>query len=462
MSGLPPARRAPDSTVPGPAPGGEVVDPITALGRWPADRAVAALVSGPGGGRWSRRSILAEPSEIRTVRVPAGLAPGEARRAVEGELRRAFARRSSPSPDAGWIVSLAYDLGRVVEAKAGALDGGAVDDRDWPLATLCWCPDALRFDHLSRRWSVIGDPARVPLEAVFGGAPIKQDDSRGLTVGPLVPRSSRGEFESAVDRCVRLIRDGDLYQANLARRMSAAVSGDMRRLAGRAFAASAAWFGAYLECGDGRAVISMSPELFLELDAASRRVVTRPIKGTRPIDADPAELAASGKDAAELAMIVDLMRNDLGRLAVIGSVRVESPRQIESHAAVHHGVAEVSATLRADADRVDLLAATFPPGSVTGAPKVRAMQVIDALEPVRRGPYCGAVGLASTDGGLALNVAIRTIAVQGRGHPRRPGLIDGNLDYWAGCGIVADSVPAAEWEESVAKSEVLLRALRPD
>lgn len=431
--------------------------------RWPRERGLAALVSGPGGGRWARRSILAEPQEIRTIRTPHGLPPAEARRAVEKELRTLLRRTTaSRSPDAGWVASVSYDFGRVVEPKAGARSGqrAARDDRDWPLMILAWCPDALIIDHATGAHRTIGDPDRIPIDL---SAEIEASDcipTDVLAQGSLELLGDRRDFEGAVEACVRLIHEGDLFQANLARRISCAFSGSTRALAERAFRASGAWFGAYLEA-EGRTVISMSPELFLALDHPSRRVVTRPIKGTRRGDRDPSELLDSAKDRAELAMIVDLMRNDLGRVCRIGTVQVDDARSIETHPTVHHGVAEVSGFLRDDVDAVALLAATFPPGSVTGAPKVRAMQVIDELEPRRRGAYCGATGLFGTDGSVMLNVAIRTIALSGRSDPRAPAILDGTLDYWAGGGIVADSVPSAEWEETVAKSEVLLRALDP-
>lgn len=425
--------------------------PIDAIGRWPSDRPLAALVSGPAFGRWARRSILAEPKEIRHLRIPAGLGAADARRAVERELGTLLRRPpANASPHAGWIVSFSYDLGRVFEAKACA-QRAADDDRDWPLATLCWCPDAHIFDHASSTWTRAGDPP--PLD---DGAESPRDL---VQVGPLELTHDRDAFERAVDRCVRLIHDGDLFQANIARRMSCHFSGSTRELAARAFAASGAWFGAYIEADPGRAIVSMSPELFLDFDRANRRILTRPIKGTRPQADDPGSLVASSKDAAELAMIVDLMRNDLGRVCEIGSISVDSARTLETHPTVHHTVAEVSGRVREGLQLVDILAATFPPGSITGAPKVRAMQVIDELEGVRRGPYCGATGIISGDGSFTLNVAIRTIALSGRGDPRRPAHLDGTLDYWAGCGIVAESDPRAEWDESVTKSEVLLRTL---
>ena len=184
----------------------------------------------------------------------------------------------------------------------------------------------------------------------------------------------------------------------------------------------------------------MSPELLLDVDGATRRVVTRPIKGTRPRRVDRRELIESEKDAAELHMIVDLMRNDLGRVCRYGSIRVPRARTIETHGRVHHGVGEVVGTLREGVGLGELLRATFPAGSVTGAPKIRAMQIIEELEPVTRGPYCGAMGFISGDGSVRLNVAIRTAVVTGA-----------VIDYAVGGGIVADSDPAAEYQESLDK-----------
>jgi para-aminobenzoate synthetase component 1 len=204
----------------------------------------------------------------------------------------------------------------------------------------------------------------------------------------------------------------------------------------------------------------MSPELLLRTTPGPDgvRISTRPIKGTRPADTPPRELLESEKDTAELAMIVDLMRNDLGRVCRIGSIQVTDGRSIESHPTVHHGVAEIRGVLRSDASMTDLLAATFPPGSVTGAPKVRAMRTIDELEPVRRGPYCGAIGWIGDDGRMTLNVAIRTITCAGVPLGSADEL-DGRLDYHAGCGIVADSDPESERLESLDKTEVLRRTI---
>ena len=163
------------------------------------------------------------------------------------------------------------------------------------------------------------------------------------------------------------------------------------------------------------------------------------------------ELLASKKDQAELNMIVDLERNDLGRICEIGSVRVTSPREIESHPTVYHGVATIEGTLRDDVTFVDLLRATFPGGSITGAPKIRAMEIIEELEPTRRGPYCGAIGFLSNDGHIEFNIAIRTMIAT-----------DGKIHIPVGGGIVADSNPAAEYEETLVKAKAMFAAVGID
>jgi para-aminobenzoate synthetase component 1 len=256
-----------------------------------------------------------------------------------------------------------------------------------------------------------------------------------------------------VRRAVDYIHAGDVFQVNCAHEFRAQWRGDPLALYLAMRAHNPAPFGAYLDLGRGRAICSTSPELFLRL--RGREAVTRPIKGTRPrgdTEAEDrrlaAELRTSEKDGAELAMIIDLERNDLGRVCEPGTVVVRDAGAIESYAAVHHRVAEVAGVLEAGCDRVDLLAATFPGGSITGAPKVRAMQIIDELEAGRRGPYTGSIGLLADDGSMDLNIAIRT-----------PVLADGEVRIWVGGGIVADSDPDAEYAETLAKGRAMFRAL---
>ncbi|MGH7162990.1 MAG: aminodeoxychorismate synthase component I, partial [Planctomycetota bacterium] len=269
------------------------------------------------------------------------------------------------------------------------------------------------------------------------------------------PRVERDAYLAAVRKAREYIRAGDVFQVNYAHEFRARFRGEPLALYLRLREANPAPYGAYLDLGGGRAILSTSPELFLRL--RGRDVQTRPIKGTRPRGRgereDAAlreELARSEKDAAELAMIVDLERNDLGRICVPGSVVVAEERAVETYASVHHQVATVRGEVEEGYDRGDLIAAAFPGGSVTGAPKVRAMEIIDELEAGHRGPYTGAIGLFGDDGSLDLNIAIRTVVVA-----------NGEARLHVGGGIVADSDPEAEFEETLAKGRAIFHAWGP-
>lgn len=437
--------------------------PMQVMMAWPASRRLVMLHSARRHPRWARWSLLAEPKD--TFIAPSGLCTGQDHDPLRGlgEVVTSSALPAEIYPHlpfiGGWIGFLSYDLGRVIEPRAGEA-APATDDRHWPLIELAWCPDALLFDHQAQRWWSIGETEDL-LEALEGareGLP-GANSKIASVVGPLTSSMSLDQYCGAVEQTLAYIRAGDIYQANVTQRFSCAFTGSTRTLWSHAVAASGPWYGAYLEMSCGW-IISLSPELFLEVDAASRMVTTRPIKGTRSATVDAADLARSEKDAAELYMIVDLMRNDLGRVCEYGSVRVRRARTIETHPTVHHGVGEVVGRLRQEVGATDLLRATFPPGSVTGAPKIRAMQIIDELEPVRRGPYCGAIGFIDRRGGMTLNVAIRTLALQGEYAGDRCEIVEqGVLDYGAGGGIVADSVARDEYAESAQKSQVLHRTL---
>jgi len=307
---------------------------------------------------------------------------------------------------------------------------------DDTVAELLWCPDALLHDGRSGQWWTCGTPP------ALGAA------RRGhmTAAGPTTSSPPAEDWPRRVERAIEYIRAGDIFQVNLCRQLQMPVTGDLRAFAAAALSEPQTAFGAYLECGN-RSVVSLSPELFLEVDA-SRTVTTRPIKGTAAAHLPAGVLLQSEKDAAELHMIVDLMRNDLGRVCETGSVEVVCPRRIESHPTVHHGVADVRGRLRSDASLLDVLKATFPAGSITGAPKIRAMQIARELETQPRGVYCGAIGMIGPGGRLCLSVAIRTAVIE-----------DGTLRYGVGCGIVADSDPHAEHAESEMKAEVLRRVL---
>ncbi|BDG60457.1 aminodeoxychorismate synthase component I [Caldinitratiruptor microaerophilus] len=377
----------------------------------------------------------------------------------------------------GAIGYLAYDLGRQVER----IPVQARDDLGLPELWLAWYDAVLVVDHVRREAAVVARPVpgrpgaavraarhlrdRIERAAAAGWPQAGRPAPRSGEVSPGPPASgvatpcvrstfTRAGFEAAVRRAREYIAAGDIFQVNLAQRFSAPWAAGARALYRRLRAVNPAPFSAYLDCGD-LAVVSASPERFLRVDPATRRVETRPIKGTRrrsPVPAEDqrlaAELLASEKDRAELVMIVDLERNDLGRVCEYGSVRVPDLRRLEGYPTVWHTVATVEGRLLPGAGPAALLAATFPGGSITGAPKVRAMEIIEELEPVRRGVYTGAIGWFGWDGALDLNIAIRTFTV-----------VRGEAHFHAGGGIVADSDPAAEYEETLAKALGLLRAL---
>jgi len=275
----------------------------------------------------------------------------------------------------------------------------------------------------------------------------------GALASPVVTSSlDRAAYEAGVERIREHIRRGDLFQANLTRRVSAPTGLSGTELYGRLVEKSPAPYSAYLDTGVGE-VASVSPELFLH--ARSGRVTTRPIKGTAARGATPeidrdlaGRLVASEKDRAENVMIVDLLRNDLSRVCRPGSVRVPELAILESHAAVHHLVSTVEGRLEEGVGPVDLLRATFPGGSVTGAPKIRAMEILRVIEPVRRGVYTGAIGILGFHGDLQLSVAIRTAVVRG-----------GYATYGTGGGITLASVAPEEWRESELKAAPFLSAL---
>jgi para-aminobenzoate synthetase component 1 len=268
------------------------------------------------------------------------------------------------------------------------------------------------------------------------------------------PDLTHAQFKDAVRRTIDYIEAGDIYQANITQRFRAKLPVGFDRLA--LYQAlrmrNPATFSAYLDFG-ATAILSSSPERFLKV--TDGEVETRPIKGTRPRGRGPeedralaAELLASGKDRAENLMIVDLLRNDISRVCRIGSVKVPTLFGLESYATVHHLVSVVSGELAEGKSAVDLLRACFPGGSVTGAPKIRAMEIIAELEPTARGPYCGSIGYLSADGGMDSNIVIRTYCIQGQ-----------DLTFQVGGGIVADSDPQAEYEESLAKAKALIEVL---
>lgn len=287
-----------------------------------------------------------------------------------------------------------------------------------------------------------------------GGACFAGGPGRPVAGRPgLVSTASPSEYVAAVERIVQAIHAGDVYQVNLSQRFSGGTEATPERVYGSLRRRSPAPHGAVIRAGDAT-VLSSSPERFLRV-WPDGTVEARPIKGTRPRSEDPvdderlaAELLRSEKDRAENLMIVDLLRNDLSRVCRPGSLSVPELFALESWATVHHLVSSVRGRLRDGVTAADLLRATFPCGSVTGAPRIAAMEMIARLEPVRRGPYCGAIGYFGFGGEVDLSVAIRIVSLRG-----------GRVAFHAGGGVVADSDPDDEYRETLAKARGIVEAL---
>lgn len=384
-----------------------------------------------------------------------------------------------PFPLGGCFGYWGYELKNFVEPK---LKRNAVNDLELPDCHVGFYDSLVAFDHrLQKTWIISTgltpdgsrSMARAQGQLDFWQQQLEQargkEDSTGYhrkTSGqkpvPLEPtpqhsveaRSniSRSTFLSAIQSALRYIRAGDIYQVNLAQRLAAPCPcsgwGIFQRLA----AVSPAPFSAYIDGGDFQ-IASSSPELFLRLSGA--HIQTRPIKGTRPRSNDPTrdaqltyELQTSPKEMAELVMITDLLRNDLGRVCEYGSVQVPELVRLERYPQVQHLVSTVEGRLRPNATHFRALAECFPGGSVTGAPKIRAMEIIDELEPVTRGPYTGCLGYLGFNRESQLSIAIRTAVCKG-----------GWTFFHAGAGIVADSQPEAEYDETLAKAAGFIAAL---
>ena len=359
--------------------------------------------------------------------------------------------RDVPGPRPLVACAIAYDLGRPARGRPSH-----------PLPQL-W---AARY-----RAAYVWDRATASGRVVAANATAADALRRALDarpsdhelVGPKLsvpqPRVDHAAYRSHIGRIHDHIRAGDAYQINYTIRFDAAVRrhGAPEALFDRLHTASPAPFAACMRLDPTRSVLSVSPERFLRW-TSDGEVETRPIKGTRPRDTDPArdaawaaELCASPKDRAEHVMIVDLERNDLGRICAPGTIRVARFAELESYATVHHLVSTISGYLRPDVSLERLLAATFPGGSITGAPKRRAMEIIEALEPAPRGVYCGAAGYLDAAGGGDLNLPIRTAWMYGD-----------RVAYQAGGGIVADSDADLEWEEVQTKARAFFAVCEAD
>ncbi len=368
-------------------------------------------------------------------------------------VRHHLAPWTRPLPEVpfcgGAVGYFGYDLARRIE-RLPETAAAAHPVPDMALGIYDW---AVVFDHAEQRAWLAGALPRERLERLRHRLLREWDQTApregGFRVRGMLQRSlDTGSYADAFRRVKDYIEAGDCYQVNLACRFSVSAEGDARSAYAVLRRINPAPFSAFLNCPSAQ-ILSSSPERFLRVDGG--RVETRPIKGTAPRSDDPAEdgrraaaLARSPKDRAENLMIVDLLRNDLGRTCDVGSIEVPELFRVESFARVHHLISTVRGRLAPGRDALDLLRGCFPGGSVTGAPKVRAMEIIEELERERRGVYCGAIGYVGFDGGMDTSIAIRTLVRTG-----------GGLLFWAGGGIVADSRLGGEVREIGHKAEAM-------
>ena len=347
----------------------------------------------------------------------------------------------------GLIGYWGYDLGR----KTLSIPSGQASPVALPQARLGlydWC---ITLDHAAQQAWLIATPERRDQVKTWLAASPDQSGAFALN-NAFQAELSHEQYVSRFNAVQRYIRAGDCYQINLAQRFYADYEGDEWQAYLRLRQATPTPFSGFMAWGD-KAVLSLSPERFIQ--CSNREVETRPIKGTRPRGATPEEdqalaeqLLISTKDRAENVMIVDLLRNDLGRVCKPGSIRVPQLCRLESYPNVHHLVSVVQGTLADSYTPLSLLEAALPGGSITGAPKIRAMQIIDELEPCQRSVYCGSLGYVDVRGSMDTSIAIRTMVAEA-----------GRLHVWGGGGLVADSQADEEYTETLDKIRHLIGAL---
>lgn len=351
-----------------------------------------------------------------------------------------------PSAVPQWIGYIAYDA-----FWSSPIRGAPRFERSRdPILFFRRYPALLAIDHLDGNAWVVGDDERACTEF---RRRLERCDNTTITpptIGTLQVDDAE-QHRSAIVRALDYIARGDVYEVNLARRWAAKFDGSAFGLWQAMRDASRVPLGMFLDAGE-RAILACTMERFVRWHPESRTLVTRPIKGTirrDPGDDEaPERLRTDPKERAEHSMIVDLMRNDLGRVAETGSVTVDTPLGVEPFTGLYHLVTTVSCVTRPETTLPSILRATFPPGSITGAPKLRAIEIIEELEQHARGVYCGALGFIDRDGGLSLAVAIRTATVQA-----------GEVHYWAGGGIVEASDPGREVTETNLKARVFTDAI---
>lgn len=367
----------------------------------------------------------------------------------------------------GWIGYFSYDLGRHIEKVPDT----SADDLSLPLIRLCFYDRAICYDHTQKTWWLIAlekqgtndaqqkiqklqdtlcQAARVTPDKIPPG------DLHAVDVSGIKSNMTKDFYMDAIAKTRKYIYDGEVYQINFSQRFQCDYDRPPVALYHWQNKYNPSPYAAFLGAPD-HAIVSASPEMFIAI--ADDAISTKPIKGTRRRFTGIAgqdrinkinftELVESEKDQAELNMIIDLERNDLTRICRYGTIKVTQPRTIERYPTVFHAVATVEGKLHSRYDYCDILRAIFPGGSITGAPKIRSMEIIDQLEPTRRSVYTGSIGYIGVDGNVCLNIAIRTVIIR-----------DGQAFVQTGGGIVADSDPRSEWEETITKARALLAGI---
>ncbi|AQT67749.1 Para-aminobenzoate synthase component 1 [Anaerohalosphaera lusitana] len=434
----------------------------------------AAVLGGNEGGCGANRfsAWMAEPVEIFEFRLGEDDPFGR----LESVLGKY--KLSGPMPEdlpagmfaCGWVGFFGYELGRYIES----IPDTAVDDLGLPVVRLGFYDRAVCYDHVNREWYAAAGEFEgeewtaeekfreleklIERSCECRAATDADADMEGVEPANIECNISRREYFDAFERIKEYIHDGDVYQINFSQRFRCDYAADPVKLYQWQNRHNPSPYAAFIK-GEEWSVVSASPELFVRVQDG--KISTKPIKGTRArvsgADAERInkkhfdQLAGCEKEQAELNMIIDLERNDLTRVCRYGTIKVVQPRTIEAYPTVYHAVATVEGELREKQGRgtvCDILRAMFPGGSITGAPKIRSMEIIDELEPTARSVYTGSIGFIGLDGSACLNIAIRTV------------IIRGNSAYvQTGGGVVADSQPQAEWDETITKARALLAGI---
>lgn len=369
----------------------------------------------------------------------------------------------------GWIGYFSYELARYIEK----LPQSTADDLQMPLIRLCFYDRLIAYDHKAKTFWLMAlqlpadtqKPEEKLAELGKFMAEAKQicvaepaaADIDDIDFSQIRSNMDKDYYLRCVEKIRRYIYDGQVYQVNFSQRFECDYKAEPIKLFNWQNRFNSSGYAAYID-GGSFAIVSASPEMFVTID--NGLISTKPIKGTRPRVSNTGEgrtintknfneLVRSEKEQAELNMIIDLERNDIAKICVPGTRKVVQPRTIESYPTVFHAVATIEGQLRDDVSFCDVLRAMFPGGSITGAPKVSAMEIIDQTEPTQRSVYTGSIGFLGLDGSVSLNIAIRTIIIKG-----------GKAYVQTGGGIVADSEPQAEWDETITKAKALLAGIK--